>query len=323
MDRGRAERGRVTAGAAAGLGLLALFMAAAADAAAWETNVLRVLESRGVPVDREAARRGALEGFLRTVDPGAELVPAGAVPPAGGPGLETEDWPEGIRYLRVEAVVDGIGTQLVSRLRDGFRSGRTGVILDLRGAGGDGLAAVNRAAGLFTEPGTPLYEVRDGTGRVLDRGAAAAGGAHTNRLPLIVLTDGNTRGAAEVLAAVLRDQEGVLLVGGATPGETGFREMLPLGTNQALRITTRWVVRGAGPHLAPGEGLSPDVSVAASNRILSVHQYEDMEAREKPLSEKARLDRDLMQRVVNDPRLARAVDILLGLKALRHEGRGA
>ena len=104
-------------------------------------------------------------------------------------------------------------------LRDGQRGPHpvTGIILDLRGNRGGVLRTAVGTANLFLPPGTVIRSSgrAEGTNKVwLSEGPDLSRGAH-----MIVLVDGGTASAAEVLAAALADRGRAIVVGSLTFGK--------------------------------------------------------------------------------------------------------
>jgi C-terminal processing protease CtpA/Prc len=193
---------------------------------------------------------------------------------------------------------------------------QAGMIIDIRGAGGDDIESVDHIGGMFGETNSLLYTVRNGRGQVLEthrvQEHVPLGGT-----PLMILIDGHTWGAAELLAATLKGRKGVMLVGSRTKGDARLRENIRMSDEEVLRIATRWLVP-AGDVEYDQVGIKPDITVAPSaNKAKSMPNVKRIGKRP---SEKAKVDRELMERVAGDAVLARATDILLGLKALRRTG---
>ncbi|NCC60112.1 MAG: hypothetical protein EOM12_04060 [Verrucomicrobiae bacterium] len=82
-------------------------------------------------------------------------------------------------------------------------------------------------------------------------------------LPYILLTNGKTSGAAEVLAAILRKTGKTLLIGSRTAGQTISFKDFKLSNGQLMRIAVDSVRFQDGAWMLPG-GISPDVCVALS-----------------------------------------------------------
>jgi C-terminal processing protease CtpA/Prc len=287
------------------------------------TNLLAILERNGIAVDPAAAERGAADGVLAVVDPGARILDGDdhGTPAAAESSLDAaRSWTgNGIQYIRVRGLYTGGETQLTERVRAALAEKQHGILLDLRGAGGGNLDAVDRIASLFAEPGQLLYEVRDGSGAIVRTGTAAETPRVDPAPPMMLLVDGQTRQCSEVLAAVLRACPGIMTVGARTRGETALREALPLGDGRTLLIATRWVVPGGTAPLTQGEGMAPDIEVAGAAETAADAPEPEADTepyRDHPLSDKTQRDRALLERVAGDPVLERATDILLGLIAL-------
>ena len=286
------------------------------------------LDTNGIPYDRTNVVAAAIGGALRAVDDGARFVSAEVVPalvargePVCGPfgitnraTLEAvELWPEGLAYLKINALGAGSGVEILAHLR--CLNDRTGVILDLRGADGADLEAVAALASPFRSKGDPLFTVSDLRGREL--AAYTATSAVPCEVPLMMLTDRDTRGSAEALAACCRGVSGVMTIGTPTRGEPQLRELLPLPDASFLYVATRRLIP-AGRPTYDRTGVPPDIEVTVFDP--GVFANGDSPIRGRTASAKTVRDHELMLRVNHDVVLRRAADILLGLKALDHDG---
>ena len=160
----------------------------------------------------------------------------------------------GVLYLKVGQVSDGLPAALKAALTDAaWVTNASGLVVDLRFASGDSLPAAGRSAALFSER----------TEAVLRWDAASVSGSGAERLwslPLAVLVNGRTGGAAEALAAVLRQETGSALVGQATAGTHGVYREVPLADGSRLRIPSGRLRLGDGSTLAAGP-IAPDIRV--------------------------------------------------------------
>ncbi|MFP3941077.1 MAG: S41 family peptidase [Thermoanaerobaculia bacterium] len=170
------------------------------------------------------------------------------------PNLEIDD---GVAVLTLHGIDSATPGRVGSLLEQATGTDR--LVLDIRGlAGGDSEAAY-RLAGLFA--GGEL-------GR-LDRQGEPVTTFDAEREPLwsgrlVVLTDGATLGAAEVLAAVLQQKTGAELVGEATFGHASRSTMVELSSGAVVFLADAFYT---GPDLAPlDEPLTPDVRVATARR---------------------------------------------------------
>ncbi len=225
----------------------------------------------------------------------------------------TEAWPFQLTYMRLNGVHEGCAAEVSAQFVKWAGAQMFGLILDLRGANGTSLTDAAAIAGLWAENGQPLFKVTDRKGKELE-GFKAKHDVAALDLTVIALVDGETRGAAEALAAALAGtlREG-MLVGQPTAGDPLVREFLALPSGLQLYVATRRFVTGDGRSYDGQIGVIPDIRVGAGEEVL------DFEAeRTKPdtLPEEKQ-DRFLRGRVRGDTTLQRSLDILRGIKALK------
>ena len=288
-----------------------------------EEEIFRALDARRISCDTDTVRRAAVAGALTAIDPGARLATREeAEQPKRGDSIgRAEEWPEGICYLRLSGIYDGGGTAMVARVSAWGVAGKSGLILDLRGAGGSSLDSVDAIAGLFTPSDSELYAVRSSRGATLAIHRSAAAEAAAKRLPLMLLVDSGTHGASEALAAALRGRPGVMLIGSRTQGDAAVREYLPLSGSNWLYVATAWILPAGGTAYSR-IGVQPDISASNAPAGSAISLPSETEIGRKPSSDQARRDRELMKTVAGDACLGRATDILLALRALGERQSG-
>lgn len=160
-------------------------------------------------------------------------------------------------HLTVSAFQAGVGRQVRAALAQARADDVRGVLLDLRGNPGGRLDEAVETASAFLDGGPVVSYVRRGAApRQLD----AVGDGDT-AVPLVVLVDGGTASAAEVVAGALQDRGRAVLVGSRTYGKGSVQEPRPLPGGASLALTVaRWTTP-AGRSLE-GVGLVPDIEVA-------------------------------------------------------------
>ena len=84
-------------------------------------------------------------------------------------------------------------------------------------------------------------------------------GGRITSLPLVVLIDGGTASAAEILAAALADDGGAEVVGSSSYGKGVFQEEQSLSNGGALKLTVGEYFTPKGVNLAESHGIHPDV----------------------------------------------------------------
>lgn len=240
--------------------------------------------------------------------------------PVQAPAIQTaEELPANLCYLRLNGIYARSGKDIVSALRGWAETGRAGVVLDLRGAGGADAQSVADTASLFAESGALLFTFRDPQDQDLETYKSSA--SLLLNMPAMILIDEETRGAAEVLAAALAGStRGVMLIGSVSSGDPLVREVQPLPAGGHLYLATKRLVVADGKIYNGSEGVKPDLVVAPTALPVSEYEPEPSTDNQKELSSEEKEDKLLRERVRGDETLRRAVDVLLGLKALNIRG---
>lgn len=302
---------------------LAVAVWAAVSSATTVNELWTLLDQQGIPFDSNRVERFAVEAALKAIDPGAQLVPVDR--PESTNMLITvalsEDWADGIHYLKLSGLNKGGGKDVLDVLHGWEGDECNGLIVDLRGSGGKCLDCVDAVAGALDQRSVEIYAVRDAHGTILDVHSTRGTGSFWAERPLMLLTDSGTAMASEVLASVLKHRGGVMIIGTPTQGDGALREVVPFNDDFSIYLSTRWVVAlREGKEVA--EEVTPDI-VIDSDAKSHVTVPEESEDEGADTSDRVRSDMELMRRVADDAALARATDILLGLKALNINGEGS
>lgn len=209
-------------------------------------------------LDAAAKQRALLEGFGARFAPGIGVGSGTTATGAGTPFLaEILDGQAG--YIRPGTLDEKALGQTDAALENFTGKDVPAVILDLRGmAGGGDMESAAEFARRFSPKGKILFTIQNPSAkqeRILtsDKDPLFSG-------ILLVLVDSATSGAAEVLAATLREHAEAMLVGAATSGEGVEFGEFPLGGDKVLRVAVSRVVMPGGGALFP-EGIRPDVPV--------------------------------------------------------------
>jgi carboxyl-terminal processing protease len=128
--------------------------------------------------------------------------------------------------------VEAAAAKLVS---DGAR----GIVLDLRDNGGGIVDQSLAVSSLFLKRGQSIVNVR--SRNAAEEVARASGDQLATQPPMIVLTDGGTASASEIVAGSLQDHDRALVLGTTSFGKGLVQSVFPLDGGYALKITTgKW-----------------------------------------------------------------------------------
>jgi carboxyl-terminal processing protease len=156
-----------------------------------------------------------------------------------------------------------------------LHTGARGIVLDLRSNGGGLVDEAQLVASIFVAKGTIVStRGRSQPSTTLP----ATGDAISGSIPVVVLVDGSTASAAEIVTAALQDHHRATIVGTHTFGKGVFQEQEPLSNGGALEITVGEYFTPAGRNLGgggvkQGAGIIPEVRVPSgvdSQRGLTV-----------------------------------------------------
>ncbi len=136
-----------------------------------------------------------------------------------------------------------------------------GFILDLRNNPGGLLDQAVTVSDDFLEQGE-IVSTRSRHPEESQRWNAKSGDI-TGGLPVVVLINGGSASASEIVAGALQDQRRAVLVGTRSFGKGSVQTVMPLGGNGAMRLTTARYYTPSGRSIQ-GLGITPDIEVAAS-----------------------------------------------------------
>ena len=172
---------------------------------------------------------------------------------------------DGIGYARIaqfnEKAADGLRSA-ISDLQVENNGRLPGMILDLRGNPGGLLTQSVAVSSIFLDGG----EVVSTRGRRADdvNKYTAEKGQMAKNVPLIVLVDGASASASEIVAGALQDKNRALIVGMTTFGKGSVQDVIPLrgGRDGALKITTQRYYTPNGRSIQ-ASGITPDILISA------------------------------------------------------------
>jgi carboxyl-terminal processing protease len=171
-----------------------------------------------------------------------------------------------VGYVRLSGFSDAAADDLVKALSGHLAAGRSKLILDLRGDPGGYVTAARKIASQFIASGVLFWE-QDAKGNQVPTEALGDGVATNPAIRVVVLIDGGSASASEIVAGALQDTARATLVGQQSFGKGTVQEWQQLtGDGGAFKLTiARWLT--PAKRWINGTGLTPDVVVSLPNPI--------------------------------------------------------
>jgi carboxyl-terminal processing protease len=144
-----------------------------------------------------------------------------------------------IGYVPLQTFNENTADVLAAAAAKLVGDGARGIVLDLRDNGGGIVEQALAVSSLFLKPGQPIVSVR--SRNAPDEVARATSEQLGAQPPLIILTDGGTASASEIVAGALQDHDRALVLGTTSYGKGLVQSLFPLDGGYALKITTgKW-----------------------------------------------------------------------------------
>jgi len=172
---------------------------------------------------------------------------------------------DNLAYIRVPSFLpEHLGAELETKYKElkGQAGGKLGgLVLDLRADPGGLLDQAIAVSDSFLERG----EIVSTRGRRPDdvQRYNAHPGDITNGLPIVVLIDGGTASASEIVAGALQDHHRAVIMGTRSFGKGSVQTIIPLPGAGAMRLTTARYFTPSGRSIQ-GKGIDPDIVVEPS-----------------------------------------------------------
>jgi len=163
-------------------------------------------------------------------------------------------------YLALSEFAKDSGEEMRNALEEMLKGNAQGIVLDLRNNPGGFLPASREIAGFFLSQKQVLYRSIDRTGAAEE---VRSTGAPLFSKPLVVIVNGATASAAELLAAALQDNHRAMLIGSQTFGQALIHSVQPLSDGSALVIAIARFTTPAGKDVLH-RGITPDLVVASN-----------------------------------------------------------
>jgi carboxyl-terminal processing protease len=144
-----------------------------------------------------------------------------------------------VGYIPLQTFNENAAEEVEAAAAKLVNDGARGIVLDLRDNGGGIVEQSLAVSSLFLKRGQPIVSVR--SRNTAEEVARASGDQLATQPPMIVLTDGGSASASEIVAGSLQDHDRALVVGTTSFGKGLVQSVFPLDGGYALKITTgKW-----------------------------------------------------------------------------------
>lgn len=231
---------------------------------------------------------------------------------------------DAIGYIRIGQFQTSTGddfSKAIKQLRND-QPQLSGLIIDLRNNPGGVLQASVNVVDSLLDEGLIVYT--QGRLESSNNRFEATAGDETNGLPIVVLVNGGSASASEIVAGALQDQQRAVIMGTQTFGKGSVQTILPVADNKGIKLTTARYFTPNGRSIQ-AQGITPDITVQratitklkTSSRIteanLDGHLKNKDDSEQKPDTEKA--DKTAIDNT-KDNQLFEAINLLKGLAIL-------
>lgn len=168
---------------------------------------------------------------------------------------------DGFGYVRITSFQTRTGEQIraaVDKLKDESGGDLKGLVLDLRNNPGGVLGAAVAVSDAFITDGLIVYTEGRGGHEELEFNAKPTD--VLNGAPIVVLINGGSASASEIVAGALQDHNRAVIMGNQSFGKGSVQTIFPLSSETAVKITTARYYTPSGRSIQ-AEGIKPDIEL--------------------------------------------------------------
>ena len=225
---------------------------------------------------------------------------------------------EDVAYIRITSFTQKTFKNLVkeyNKLSLDMKDNLKGLVLDLRNNPGGLLDQAVSVSDAFLERGEIVStRGRDNKG---EQRYNASKGDITKGLPIVVLINGGSASASEIVAGALQDHKRGILMGTQTFGKGSVQTIIPVTSKGAVRLTTARYFTPSGNSIQ-AKGVSPDIYVPQSKLEILENNNSRREAdlrgaldsENNQENNKENIDSNDEENTVNDYQLNRAIELI-------------
>ena len=181
--------------------------------------------------------------------------------------VRVKDLGDGIAYIRIASFQERTGKDLLKAIEQFQKNGMAALVLDLRNDPGGLLNQAVQVSDLFLDKGQ-LIVYTEGRIKNQDLRFSAEHGAQIPKVPMVVLVNGGSASASEIVAGAMQDWNRAVVLGTKTFGKGSVQTVIPLSDGSGLRLTTAkyYTPKGRSIH---GTGIVPDIIVEVPRPTLA------------------------------------------------------
>lgn len=168
-----------------------------------------------------------------------------------------------VGYVPLQTFNENAADETAAAVESLVKQGAKGIVLDMRGNGGGIVEQALETASLFLKPGQEIVSVR---ARNQPTEKSFAQGKHLDRqIPLVVLVDGGSASATEIVAGALQDHDRALVIGTTSFGKGLVQSVYRLDGGYNLKLTTgKW-------YTPSGRSIHRERKLLANGDFVEVH----------------------------------------------------
>ena len=175
------------------------------------------------------------------------------------PSVRSRALMKGYLWLRAAQFQKDTGNEAIAVLQEALAEGDLkGVVLDLRNNPGGVLGASVDMAGALLDGGLVVYT--EGRHPQAAERFEASPGDMLDDLPIVVLINGGSASASEIVAGALQDRRRAIIMGTRSFGKGSVQTILPVTETRAVKLTTALYYTPNGRSIQ-AEGIVPDIVV--------------------------------------------------------------
>jgi carboxyl-terminal processing protease len=158
-------------------------------------------------------------------------------------------------YIRIASFDNNVEKQVKKFIKK-YKSTTKGIILDLRNNPGGSLDQSIKVVDLFVDKGVIVSQ--KGRDKSQDKNYNATKSATITKVPVVVLVNGGSASASEIVSGALQDHKRAVIIGEKTFGKGSVQIVLPLNEDEAIKITIAKYYLPSGRTIQ-AKGVTPDI----------------------------------------------------------------